>query len=274
MIDNPKRIFPTGVNLGIREAKGEIILILGGHAVLPPDYIRECVKYLLQEGVDCVGGALDSIGVGYVAEAIALAMSSRFGVGGSAFRTMGPTTVPIPTDTVPFGLFRRSVFERIGLFNESMVRHQDYELNYRLRRSGGRMLLLPWLRAKYYVRSGLKHLCRQYWQYGIWKGRFLCSYPQSLRARHLVPPLFVGALVLGIILSLGWKSGWWCLGGLLAAYAGFLLFASTSLALQSRWRQMPLLPVVLGSIHLCWGAGVWTGLLRGKVPRQSPPLTP
>jgi hypothetical protein len=242
--------------------------------MLPGNYVRECVKCLVEADVDCVGGAMDSIGVGYVAQGIAVAMSSRFGVGGSGFRTQGPKPVPVPTDTVPFGVFRRRVFECIGLFNESMVRHQDYELNYRLREAGGKMLLLPWLRVRYQVRSGLNALRRQYWQYGFWKGRFLRTYPASARFRHLVPPLFVLSMTISILLVfVAPVVGAACLSTLVAAYAGFVLLATLSLAGQGHLKHAPLIPVVLLSLHLIWGAGVWAGLLAGKIsgkPAQLP----
>ena len=271
IIDNPGRIFPTGVNLGIRRAKGGLVLILGGHAVLPPNYIRECVECLIKEHVDCVGGAIDSVGVGRVAEGIALAMGSPFGVGGSGFRTAGPGTRAIPTDTVPFGLFRRDVFDQIGLFNEAMVRHQDYELNYRLRKAGGRILLLPWLRVRYYVRSGFRSLFKQYWQYGIWKGRFLCAYPKSLKSRHIAPPVLVGALAFGAASCLVLKSGLIFTALLALIYFFFLLYAAARLSIRTNWRLAPMITVALASLHFSWGAGVWVGLAQGRIPANAPP---
>src|SRR5206468_2374931 len=113
------------------------------------------------------------------------------------FRTSAGHEPAREADTVPFGTYRRRVFERIGLFNPNMVRHQDYEFHFRLRANGGRILLLPGLKATYHVRPSLRSLWRQYWQYGIWKGRLVRRYPESLRPRHLIPSLF--ALVLGLV---------------------------------------------------------------------------
>jgi hypothetical protein len=157
-----------------------------------------------------------------------------------------------------------------------MVRHQDYELNYRLRESGGKILLLPWLRVRYHVRSGLNALRRQYWQYGFWKGRFLRTYPASARFRHLVPPLFVLSVTISILLTLvAPVMGAVCLSTLVAGYAGFVLFATLWLAGQGHLKHAPLIPVVLLSLHLIWGAGVWAGLLAGKIsgkPARLPAL--
>jgi succinoglycan biosynthesis protein ExoA len=268
LIANPKQIMPSGANAAIKQTQGEIILLLGGHTEIPSDYIRLCVECLIENEADCVGGAVESIGDGYIGEVIAVAMSSPFGVGGSDFRTADNNTQPISTDTVPFGAYRRGVFERIGLFNEEMVRHQDYEFHYRLRKSGGKILLLPSLKATYYVRSTLPALWRQYWQYGLWKGRFLRRYPDSLKLRHLIPPLFMLAVLASGLLAMISDIGLWSLGFVLSAYFIFLLAATTKMTLNGRLKYAPVLPVVLICLHISWGLGVWAGLLLPKLPNQ------
>ncbi len=270
MIDNPKRITPCGMNLGIKRATGDVIFRVDGHAVVPPDYISECLEWLFKEEVEGVGGAVNSEGTSYIGEAIAVGMSSPFGIGGFGFRTAGHNRIPIPVDTLPFWAFRRNVFDRIGLFNEQMLRHQDYEFNYRLRSSGGRLLLLPWLRVKYYVRSTLPKFWRQYWQYGVWKGRFLCTYPRSVRFRHFVPPVFVVAVISTIMLAvLAPALGTRCLALVAGAYFSFLVAATLILAAHGHIRQAPLIPLILLSLHVIWGAGVWAGLISGKIPQET-----
>lgn len=273
LVDNPERIMPAGTNAAIRQARGEILVLLGGHAELPSDYLRTCVRCLLDTGADCAGGAMISVGEGYVGQAIAAAMSSPFGIGNSGFRTARPDPAPVPTDTVPFGAYRREVFERVGLFNPGMVRHQDYEFNYRLRRAGGRILLLPTLRAVYHVRSTLSGLWRQYWQYGIWKGRFARRFPDSLRLRHLAPAglaLALLALALALLAPLG-PALRAAFSVLAALYLGFLLIGLASFAISGRARFLPVLPLVLPCLHLSYGLGVWIGLLMPRVP-DAPPL--
>lgn len=265
LIDNPGKIAPTGLNAAIRRAQGDVIVRVDGHAILDPDYVRSCVEQLQQTGADCVGGAWESRGRSYVGEAIALAMSTRFGIGNSGFRVMSTTAAPRLADTVPFGAYRRDVFERIGLFNEKMVRHQDYELCYRLRRAGGRILLLPGVRAVYYVRATLAGLWRQYWQYGVWKGRFLRAHPASLKLRHMVPPLFVLAVVISSLLSLMVPWGGWLPGAVLGAYALFLIAALFSFVIRGKSKYLPLLPVIIACLHLSWGIGVWIGLLSPRL---------
>ncbi|KAA3654343.1 MAG: glycosyltransferase family 2 protein [Chloroflexi bacterium] len=261
LIDNPSKIAPTGLNVAIRQAQGDVIVRVDGHAILDPDYVRSCVAQMQQTGADCVGGAWESRGKSYVGKAIAQAMSSRFGIGNSGFRVASTSAPPRIVDTVPFGAYRRDVFERIGLFNEKMVRHQDYELCYRLRQAGGRILLLPEVRAVYYVRATLAKLWRQYWQYGIWKGRFLRVYPASLKLRHMMPPLFVFAVVVSSLLSLIVPSWGWLAGAVLGAYALFLLVALLNFVFRGKSKYLPLLPVIIACLHLSWGIGVWIGLL-------------
>jgi len=264
LVDNPERIMPTGTNAAIRRSTGDVIVLMGGHAAMPRDYLRTCVRTLIDRQADCASGALDSVGSGVVGEAIAAAMSSPFGIGNSGFRTV-TSGEPFEVDTIPFGAYRRTVFERIGLFNPNMVRHQDYELNWRVRKAGMKMLLIPGLRATYHVRSSLAALWKQYWPNGIWKGRFLRNHPQSLRVRHLVPSLFalaliatgIGAFFAPLRLLFALVAG---------AYALFLLLALGAFAARGQWRILPVLPAVLLCLHLSYGLGVWYGLLLPPVP--------
>lgn len=264
LIDNPGKIVPTGLNAAIQQARGDVIVRIDGHAIVEKDYVSQCITWLEKSGADCVGGAVESKGQGTVGEAIALAMSSSFGVGGSGFRVAAAEAKPVLTDTVPFGAYRREVFDRVGLFNEKMVRHQDYEFCYRLRRAGGKILLLPQVRAEYYVRSSLKALWRQYWQYGIWKGRFVRAHPDSLKIRHLVPPLFVLALVITFFLSLLFSSFFLLFFGIIGTYMLFVLLASLKLSQHNSWRFFPILPIVFMILHISWGTGVWLGLSSPK----------
>lgn len=264
LIDNPRKIVPTGLNAAIQQAGGDVIIRIDGHAIVETDYVSQCISWLEKSGADCVGGAVESKGQGTIGEAIALAMSSSFGVGGSGFRVAAADAKPVLTDTVPFGAYRRDVFDRVGLFNEKMVRHQDYEFCYRLRQAGGKILLLPQVRAEYYVRSSLKALGRQYWQYGIWKGRFVRAHPDSLKVRHLVPPLFVLAMAITFFLSLLISSLFLIFFGIIGMYMLFVLLASLKLSQHSSWRFVPILPIVFIILHISWGTGVWIGLSSAK----------
>lgn len=265
LVDNPERIMPTGTNAAIRRATGDVIVLLGGHAQLPPGYLRGCVATLLETDADAVSGGIESVGSGWVGEAIAAAMSSPFGIGNSGFRT-ATAGDPVEVDTIPFGAYRRRVFERIGLFNPHMVRHQDYEFNYRVRRSGGRLLLIPGLRSVYHVRGSLRALWRQYWQYGIWKGRFLRRFPASLKLRHLVPSGFALALLSAAAAAPFFAPARVVAGVLLGFYVLFVLAALASFAARGRWRILPVLPGVMVCLQFGYGLGVWLGLMMPPVP--------
>jgi len=266
LVDNPERIMPTGTNAAIRRARGEVILLLGGHAKLPRDYIRTCVTQLMQRDADCVGGAMVSVGEGPTGETIAAAMSSSWGIGNSGFRTGAGSDEPRPADTVPFGAYRRRVFERIGLFNPNMVRHQDYEFNYRLRSSGGAILLVPSLKATYHVRPSLAALWKQYWQYGVWKGRLVRNHPASLKPRHMAPSFLVLGLALGAVAAFVHPAGRVAALALLAVYGAFVALGTLSMARRLAPDRLLRLPLVLMTLHLSYGGGVWVGLLKPPVP--------
>ncbi len=187
MVDNPKRIVSSAMNAAIEAASGDIIVRIDGHTIIEPDYVTQCVAALTRSKAAGVGGPMICIGKGFVAEAIALTTSSRFGIGNSTYRT-SQYFKELAVETTHMGAYQKSVLVEVGLFNEYFVRHQDYELDYRIRQSGGTILLTPDIKSTYYVRGRLRKLWRQYFQYGFWKGRFLRTNLTSLKLRHLVPP--------------------------------------------------------------------------------------
>ncbi len=164
LLDNPGRIVATGMNEGIRRARGEVIVRVDGHTVVAPDYISCCVASIQRSGADNTGGRMDAVGEGRFGEAVVLATCSPFGVGGARFHYSQREEW---VDTVYMGAWRRATFDRVGLFDETMVRNQDDELNYRLLERGGRILLDPSIRSTYTVRSAPGALWRQYFQYGL-----------------------------------------------------------------------------------------------------------
>ncbi|MGE3664954.1 MAG: glycosyltransferase family 2 protein, partial [Pseudonocardia sp.] len=198
IVDNPGRIVPTGFNAALDRAKGEVIVRVDGHCVIAPDYVSQCVVALADSGADNVGGRMEAVGSGRVAQAVALATSSPFGVGDSLFHY---ATGEHWVDSVFLGAWPREVFDRIGPFDPELVRNQDDEFNYRLRSHGGRILLTDRIRSEYYNRGSLAKLFSQYRQYGWWKVRVLQKHPKQMSARHFVPPAFVAGLVGGALLA-------------------------------------------------------------------------
>jgi succinoglycan biosynthesis protein ExoA len=204
LLMNPRRIAAAGLNLGLRAARGDIIVRADGHAILAPDYLRRCVDALLAEDVACVGGPLRGIGQGPIGRAVALAFASPFGAGDSAYHLAHNGRLRA-ADTVYLGAYSRAWLERVGGYNEELAANEDYELNYRLRREGGRILLVPEIRSQTRVRETLGALARQYAGYGFWKAQMLRRHPASLRVRQIIPPLWAAFLVMGALGSF-WSS--------------------------------------------------------------------
>ncbi len=267
LLDNPKLSTPAGLNIGIREAKGDVIVRVDGHCVLEADYVRQCVRCLRETGADNVGGLMKTVGEGYVAQVIALAINSFFGSGGSKFHYSSKEQY---VDTVYLGAFPRHVFDRVGYFNERLMRNQDYELNYRIRAAGGKIFLSPAIRSSYYGRSTLRGLWQQYFQYGFWKIEMIRLHPKSVRLRQLVPPLFVFSLVAAGLLSPIHQVFLRLFLLILASYLLASLLASLKLARRKGWRYFPLLPVAFAVMHFGWGSGFLLGLVRVAISRLSP----
>ena len=261
LVDNPSGRTPNAMNLGIRAASHPLVLRMDAHAVAAPDYARRSVAALEETGAACVGGRWAIVGDGLVGAAIALAMTSPFGVGTAAWRT---AAAPGWTDTVPFGLWRKDRLLSLGGFDEALTRNQDYELNYRLRASGGRIWYDPAIQATYHARRSLGPLARQYLQYGFWKARVMRLHPRSTRLRHLAAPVFVAGLVVGALLAAVAGGAW--VGLYLAGLGLYCIAAGVAAIAASRraesWAPLALLPPIFLVLHVAWGAGFWSGFVR------------
>ena len=193
LLDNVQITTPYALNLGIEKSLADIIIILGAHAELDKDYVKLCVEtFEIDPEIGCVGGILDTISLDENSAAIALAMSSVFGVGNAHFRTGLKAGY---VDTVAFGAYRKEVFEQVGLFDSALTRNQDDEFNFRLIQGGFRIYLNPNIRAKYYVRSTFPKLYKQYKQYGYWKVYVNRKFKVVTTLRQLAPPLWVLFLI-------------------------------------------------------------------------------
>jgi succinoglycan biosynthesis protein ExoA len=259
LLSNPRRSTPCGLNVGIAQARGELIARVDAHAEVDRCFLSESVSALLGSGADVVGGPIRSAGDGLVGGAIALAMSSPFGVGNAAFRYSQEEQY---TDTVPFPTYRRSVFERVGSFAEDMEWGEDDEFHYRLGDAGGRILLTPRVASTYYVRSSLWALARQYFRYGRAKVEVLRRHPRRARVRQLVPAAFVlGLAATGVPATLRGRFGL-PLVSVLGAYGLASVAASLRAAGRSNRRCLPVLPLAFACLHLSYGLGFLDGLAR------------
>ncbi len=259
-IENPGIIVPAGLNTALRQAKGEILIRVDGHCEIARDYVKRCVQHLRKGGIDCVGGPIDTIGESYIARGIALAMSSSFGVGSSAFRTIKDRSMFV--DTVAFPAYTREAVEKTGPFDEELIRNQDDEYSYRLRKLGGKILLAQDIRSKYYNRSSLKSLWRQYYQYGFWKVRVMQKHPQQMAVRQLVPPAFVLGLLFSGLATVFLPPSLPLFGLVTGLYLLVNLAASVWVASQSGWKYLPMLPVAYALLHIGYGSGFLVGLLK------------
>lgn len=258
ILDNPKQIVPTGINIALQEATGEIIVRVDGHTVIARDYVRQCVDALERSGAENVGGKMNASGSNLFAESVARATSSKFGVGSARFHYSEKEEF---VDTVYMGAWQRTIFEKVGFFDEELVRNQDDEFNYRIRANGGRILLSPQIKSVYTVRSSPRALWKQYFQYGFWKVRVLQKLPRQMSARQFAPPLLVLGLLFSLLFSFLPVPLW--LAFLLPALYVFTNFlASLMTALQHGWRYLFFLPFIFGILHLSYGVGFLLGLAK------------
>lgn len=199
IITNKEKITPKSVNMGIKIAKNDIIIRLDAHSEYPKNYISKCVYYLNKIGADNVGCLSYAKSEGIIGNAISGVMSSKFGVGNSNFRTNAQSGY---VDTVPYGTFRKTLFDKIGYFNEELIRSEDNEINYRIIKNGGKVYLFNDIYSIYHPRNTIRSLLKMAYDNGMWSiytGYFI---PGSMKLRHFIPFLFVLSLIVGIIISL------------------------------------------------------------------------
>lgn len=256
LIENPGRSVPKGVNLGIKSSNSDIVILFGAHAYADKDFIKENVLSLENTEVVCSGGPINTISEDIKGTAIALAMSSPFGVGNALFRYAKKETF---VDTVAFGAYKREVLLKVGCLDEELVRNQDDELNYRIIKSGYKILLSPKIKSNYYSRSSIKKLWKQYYQYGFWKVRVMQKHGKTASIRHLIPMIFVLSnfigLILGIFIPLI-KYLW--LSEILIYIFLDILF---TLKLSKNKNLYKIVPFVFPILHTSYGLGFLEGLV-------------
>jgi len=191
LLINPDKIVPISLNIGIKKARGEIIIRMDVHALYPKDYISKLVYWIKKLEADNVGGQCETVSFtqSLKSKAIAAASASFIAVGNAWFRT--GTRQLREVDTVPFGCYKKDVFKKIGLFDEELVRNQDDEFNFRLKKAGGKIYLIPDIVITYFARSNFIKLFKQYFQYGYWKTKILKKHKSLAAFRHVVPASFI-----------------------------------------------------------------------------------
>jgi glycosyltransferase involved in cell wall biosynthesis len=275
-IENPRRVVSPGLNQAIRAARGAIVIRMDAHTSYAPDYCRRCVAELERTGADNVGGPARTRTYGTRARAFAAAYHSRFSTGARFHDENYEGWI----DTVPYGCWRKETLERLGLFDENLVRNQDDELNLRLIRAGGKIWQSPGILSWYSPRATLKALFLQYFQYGFWKAAVVRKHRLPGSWRHLVPVAFVLShflLLAACIVTAVADPRAFVLAGslwlaLLLAYAAANVTASVAAARQSGWATLPYLPAVFAVYHFSWGLGFLAGF-RWFLPGAVQPVT-
>lgn len=260
MLSNPAAIVPVSLNLGIRKARGDIIIRADAHTVYPRNYVQDCVRYLRQTGADNVGGPVITTPANstFSARVTAAVLSNRFGVGNSHFRTGADEGY---VDTVPFGTFRKQLFDQVGFFNEALERNQDNEMNARIRRAGGKIFQTPTLTTRYFAPETFLKLLVKTYRNCRWHFFTMQQTSFAMSARHLVPACFVSALIGLITLAPLWTFAAIALGLLLGTYLAAATYFAFIDSQTSELRMKLFLPFAFLMFHMSYGIGTLSGLL-------------
>lgn len=247
LLDNPKKFIPSALNIGVKNSNGEIIIRMDSHAVYDKDYVSKCLEYLEKYKADNVGGGIKTIPFKntIIAKSIALSLSHPFGVGGSHFR-MGSKKIR-RVDTIFGGCYKKEIFKKIGLFNENLIGgSEDMEFNLRLKRAGGKILLVPDIISYYYPKSNLKDFFLHNFRDGVWAIYPLKFVKMPLRLRHYIPLVFVLTLPLNIWL-----------------YIPVVFYFSLRIALKENdLRYYFIMSIVFAARHIGYGLGSVWGIIK------------
>jgi len=268
VIDNPERIVSTALNRAIRNAAGDVIIRMDAHTEYAPDYIQQCVETLANTGADNVGGPWVAKGSGFLSSAVAAAFQSAFAVGGAKGHNTNYEGI---VDTVYLGCWPRHLFDRIGFFDEELVRNQDDEFNLRLTRAGGKIWQSPRIKSFYRPRGSLSALFKQYMQYGYWKVRVIQKHRIPASIRHIVPGCFVLLLLALPMFSVRVPAAAAAWAVLAAIYIVCNLLASIVTAARTQFEFLVVLPIVFACYHLAYGCGFLRGYFDFVIFRRKPP---
>jgi glycosyltransferase involved in cell wall biosynthesis len=270
LVDNSRRTTPAALNAAIRASTGAVIVRMDAHVFYPANYIPRLVDALEHTGADNVGGVLETVAADNTptGRAIAIGLAHRFGVGNSHFRT--GVDHQLDVDTVPFGCYRREIFDRIGWFDEDLIRNQDDEFNFRLLRRGGRVLLVPEVSCRYFARRSFRQLARMYYQYGYFKPLVARKVGRVMTARQLVPSALVTSLLGSALASLWLPGAGVVFAGIAGLYASCVL-ASSALAARGDLRCGAALTAVFPILHFSYGFGFLRGMYDHLLVQVVPP---
>lgn len=263
LLDNLSKVVPHALNIGIKASKGDVIVRIDGHCEYPTNYISILVEHLFTLNADNVGGVWNTLPANQtiLCKSIALGVSHPFGIGNSLHK-VGAKEI-IETDTVPFGCFHKEIFERIGYFDEDLIRNQDDEFNARIIKNGGKIFLIPELVIDYYARDTVSKMSKMFYQYGLFKPLVNKKLGSPATLRQFFPLFFVIGLFAGFILSFVGKPFLIFYGSILATYISLsLYFSSIQVLKKKNIKIIFLLPYIFFVIHLSYGWGYLIGIFR------------
>ena len=261
MIDNPERIAPCAMNRGIKEAKGDVIMRLDAHVYYPKNYFSLLVEKLNElPGAENVGALCNTLPVNdsITAQSIAAVLSSSFGMGNSHFRVGADKEMEV--DTVPFGCFHKSIFDKVGLYDEELVRNQDDELNARIIKSGGKIYLIPQLVCEYYARDTAKKVYKMFYQYGVFKPLVNKKLGSPATVRQFFPLFFVLGLLVGPVVCLFLPVLWWAYFAVIMLW--FILATSFSLKDSKSLKRILTQNWIYFVVHFGYGWGYIVGIYK------------
>jgi succinoglycan biosynthesis protein ExoA len=261
VLDNPRRITPVALNVGLAAARGHVVARMDAHTHYPPDYLARGVERLRRGGADHVSGPQLPRGDGTWSRRVALALGTRLGTGGADFRHLSDGEIEV--DSGFTGLWLRSTLERHGGWDEEWMNDQDTELAARIRAQGGRIVCLPDMASGYIPRDSLWRLARQYWRYGFYRAKTSGRHPESMRRSHVLAPGLVLALALALVLPgrLAWPAR-----AAVAAWAAAVIGVSAQELRSAAPGDAASLPIVFAAMHVPWGLGFLFGSLRWGPP--------
>lgn len=251
VVDSPSGRTPSALNVAIRAGSAPVVVRVDGHSELSAGYVRRAVEILRETGAVNVGGVQRPEPTTPFEQAVADATTSWLGTGGASYRV---GTSAHSTDTVYLGVFDRAAIEEVGLFDEALIRNQDYELNIRLREAGGVVWFDPTLSVGYRPRPTWSKLARQYFEYGWWKSVVLRKHPSSLKLRQLIPPVGILGVVLGLMTGTRWRPA-------LAIPAVYALALGVA---TRRSRRHARTAGLLVTTHTAWTAGLLSGSIASR----------
>ena len=248
IVENIKLTMPSGFNLALKSSNSDFVVMMGGHSIIPENYISKSIENIKKYNAHCSGGVLETVGRGFWGKIIASVMSSTFGVGNVSFRVNNAKSKFV--NSVPFGCYQREVFERIGFLDEDLIRNQDDEFNFRMTQAGMKIWQDSSLKIKYFSRSNLLSFSRQYFEYGLFKIRVLQKRKKILALRHLIPGLFVLSLFLPHVSQYSFL-----------AYLTVGIFFSIKIGRLNFIKWLPLL-ITFFITHVSYGIGFILGFFR------------